>query len=54
MGGGDMMGEQTAKVALGWILKASWAVLRSLDHEGWVCWPCGGCQAACAPIITFT
>ena len=48
------MGGQDGKEGLGGILKASYAVLKSLDLEGWVCWPCGCCQAACAlPIITL-
>lgn len=38
------MGEQAGKLGLGWMLRASCAVLRSLDLEGWVCWPCACCH----------
>lgn len=37
-------GRASWRAGMGWVLRASCAVLRSLDHEGWVCWLCGCCH----------
>lgn len=45
--GGGILGGQTGKVGLGWILKAILAVLKS-SLCGWACWPVG---AATQPVL---